>query len=97
MARSGKQRDRYGDREPGWRQLEEPPRNTAGRVFRMTEAERQLVARSLRLIDDARRALQAQQNAGNREIIRELQASADRIYDVLNDLEEIDAAPSEAR
>ena len=54
----------------------------------MTDAERQDIAKSLRYIDEARRALESQQNPANREIIRELRASADHIFDVLNDLEE---------
>jgi len=59
------------------------------RVFRMTDAERQKIAKALRYIDEARRTLQGQQNPDNREIIRELRASADQIYDVLNELEEL--------
>jgi len=53
----------------------------------MTDAQRQQVARYRRYIDEARRALEHQQNPDNREIIRELRASADRIYDLLSDLE----------
>jgi hypothetical protein len=56
----------------------------------MTDAQRQQVAECLRYLDEARRALERQENPGNREIIRELRASADQIFDVLNDLEEID-------
>jgi hypothetical protein len=62
----------------------------SGRTFRISDAQRQLIAKALRLIDEARLALVAQQNRENREIIRELKASADRIYDVLNELEETD-------
>jgi hypothetical protein len=62
----------------------------ADRQFRITDAERQLIVKALRLIDEARLALVEQQNRENREIIRELKASADRIFDVLNELEEID-------
>ena len=40
------------------------------------------------MIDEARRALESQHNPDNREIVRELRASADRIYDIMNDLEE---------
>ena len=40
-------------------------------------------------IDEARASLETQQNRNNREIIRELKASADRIFDLLNKLEEI--------
>jgi cell division septum initiation protein DivIVA len=54
----------------------------------MAEAEREQIAECLRFIDEARRALESQHNPDNREIIRELRASADRIYDLLNHLEE---------
>ena len=57
----------------------------------MTDAERQQVAKCLRYIDEARRALERQENSDNREIIRELAASADKIFDVLSDLEEIES------
>ena len=56
----------------------------------MTDAQRQQVAKCLRYIDEARRALELQENPDNREIIRELRASADKIFDVLNDLEDTD-------
>jgi hypothetical protein len=56
----------------------------------MTEAQRQQVAKCLRYIDEARRALESQENPDNREIIRELRASADQVFDVLSDLEETD-------
>jgi hypothetical protein len=61
----------------------------AGRVFRMTGTERQKVAQCLRYIDEARSALEGQRNPDNREIVRELRSSADRIYDLINGLEEI--------
>ncbi len=86
MTRSRKERDSV--REPGWRQLEPSVDRTTDRVFKITEPQRQVVARCLRYIDHARRALEAQQNVDNREITRELKASADRIFDLLNDLEE---------
>jgi hypothetical protein len=88
MAQSGRQRHR--DRDPGHRldDLEGPPGN---RVFRMTDAQRQEIAKCLRFIDEARIALQSQENPDNRQIIRGLRASADRIYDLLNDLEETDS------
>jgi hypothetical protein len=87
MAHSG--RERHRDRGPQRREFEdEPP--PVGRVFRITDDERQEIAKCLRFIDEARRALQAQQNAENREIIRELRASADRIYEVINRIEEAD-------
>ena len=54
----------------------------------MTDAERQRVAKCLRYIDEARRALEDQHNADNREIIRELRASADQIFDLISGLEE---------
>jgi hypothetical protein len=88
MAHSGRQRHR--DRTPSHRQFDDdepPPEN---RVFRMSDAQREEIAGSLRGIDEARRALQTQQNPANRQIIRELRASADRIFEVLTELEEID-------
>ena len=54
----------------------------------MTEAQRQRVAKCLRYIDEARRALEGHHNADNREIIRELRASADQIFDLISGLEE---------
>ena len=86
MAGSGRMRHR--DREPGRRGEEEPP-PSLHRVFRITELQRQDIAKALRHIDDARRAIQEQQNRDNREIIRELKVSADRIFDLINELEEI--------
>ena len=88
MASSG--RERHRDREGGRRrdEIEEPA--VTDRVFRITDDERQEIAKSLRYIDEARRMLERQQNPDNREIIRELRASADRIFDLLNGLEEIE-------
>jgi hypothetical protein len=88
MAQSG--RERHRDRDPGRRQ-ENGELAAAHRVFRMTDAERQQVAECLRYIDEARRALQRQENPENREIIRELRASADQIFDLLSRLEEADS------
>jgi hypothetical protein len=85
MAQSG--RERHRDRDPGRRQFDETAPEI-DRIFRMTEAERQQIAKHLRYIDDARRALEGQQNPDNREIIRELRASADHIFDLLNGLED---------
>ena len=87
MAWSG--RERHRDRELTWRQLERSSAVPANRIFKITDEERQQVAKSLRLIDEARRALESQQNPLNREIIRELHVSADRIFDLMNALEEI--------
>jgi len=87
MAQS--RRTRHRDRDPGRRQFDEEQPSPC-RVFRITDADRQDIAKSLRFIDDARRALESQQNPDNREIIRELRASADRIFDVLSDLEVTD-------
>ena len=88
MAQSG--RERHRDREAGRRQFDEgEPPSSADRVFRMTDAQRQQVAKCLRFIDEARRALESQQNPDNREIIRELRASADQIFDLLSDLDEL--------
>ena len=85
MAQSG--RERHRDRDPGRRlDFEELP--PAHRVFRMTDDQRQQVAKYLRYIDEARRALERQENPDNRQIIRELRASADHIFDLLSDLEE---------
>lgn len=89
MSRSG--RERHRDRGEVRREITDAEPEAANRVFRMTDDERQQIAAALRLIDDARRALQDQQNALNREIIRELRASADDIYTILNELEEVDA------
>ena len=87
MSSSGKPRHR--DREPGRREDEDALVAPRDRDFRLPDAERQEIAKALRYIDDARRALEAQQNPDNREIIRELKASADRIYDLINGLEEV--------
>lgn len=57
----------------------------------MTDDQRRKVAKCLRYIDAARRTLERQANPDNREIIRELRASADQIFDLLNDLEETDS------
>jgi hypothetical protein len=84
MAHSG--RERHRDRDPG-RQLDGGDLPPANRVFRITDAQREQVAKCLRYIDEARRALERQRNPDNREILRELRASADRIFDLLNDLE----------
>ncbi len=88
MAHSG--RDRHRDRDPGPRQLDDDERPTPHRVFRITDAQRERIAECLRYIDEARRSLEREQNPDNREIIRELRASADRIFDLLKDLEEVD-------
>jgi len=87
MAQSG--RERHRDRDPG-RRLDGGELPSVHRVFRMTGAQRQQVAKCLRYIDEARRALERQENRDNREIVRELRASADQIFDVLSDLEETD-------
>jgi len=87
MAQS--RRERHRDRDPGRRDLDEG-KPSPNRMFRIAEADRQQIAKCLRFIDEARRALESQQNPENREIIRELRASADRIFDVLSDLEETD-------
>jgi hypothetical protein len=84
-------RERHRDRDGGWRRDEVQEVPATDRVFRITDAERQSIADSLRFIDAARRTLEQQQNPDNREIIRELRASADRIFDVVNGLEEIAA------
>lgn len=89
MAHSG--RERHRDRDLRRREPEdEPP--AIGRVFRLADSDRQEIAKCLRYIDEARRVLESQQNPDNREIIRELKASADRIFALINDLEEIDGS-----
>jgi hypothetical protein len=87
MAQSG--RERHRDREPGRRYVDEAEPSGVDREFRIGDAERQQIAKHLRFIDEARRALERQQNPDNREIIRELRTSADQIFDLLNELEEI--------
>jgi hypothetical protein len=82
-------RERHRDRDARKRELVDEPL-PAGRVFRMTDEERRTIAECLRYIDEARHEIQNQQNAANREIIRELKASADRIFEVINGLEEVD-------
>ena len=85
MAHSG--RPHHRDRQVRRREIgQEQP--TIARVFRMTDAERQKVAKCLRYIDEARRALERQHNADNREIIRELRTSADQIFELISGLEE---------
>ncbi len=88
MAHSGTRRHRDSDR--GLRTFDALEAPGVDRVFRITEDERKQVAECLRFIDGARRVLEGQQNPDNREIVRELRASADRIYDLINDLEETD-------
>jgi hypothetical protein len=88
MAQSG--RERHRDRDPR-RRLDDGEMPSAHRVFRMTDAQRQQVSKCLRYIDEARRALERQENPDNREIIRELSASADQIFDLLSKLEEADS------
>jgi hypothetical protein len=92
MAHSG--RSRHRDLNPGPRQFDIEDPASPHRTFRLTDADRQEIAKALRFIDEARRALNEQQNVANREIIRELRASADRIYDILNQLDEIDPPDS---
>jgi hypothetical protein len=86
MAHSG--RERHRDREPGRKFDDEEPIGI-DRVFRMTDAQRQLVAKYLRVVDEARRTLERQHNAEHRTIVRALQTSADAIFEVINELEEL--------
>ena len=82
-------RERHRDRDRGPRQFDEDEAPASpDRVFQLTDAERQEIAACLRDIDEARRALEGQQNAANREIIRQLRASADEIYDLIKGLDE---------
>ncbi len=86
MGWSGK--DKHRDRVPGARDAGEPP--AGDRVFRLTDADREAIAACLRRIDEARAALEARQDPQNRQIIRDLRAAADSVFDLLNDLEETD-------
>jgi hypothetical protein len=88
MTRS--RRGRGVDHDPSWSRPEPVPEPVVNRTFRLSDQQRQQIARHLRYIDRARHALEAQHNAENREIIRELRDSADRIFDLLNSLEEGD-------
>jgi hypothetical protein len=87
---SATDKERHRDRDPGRRDGDEPSPRDADRVFRMTGEERQQVAKSLRLVDEVRLELGARHSRENREILRKLKASADRIFDVLSGLEEVD-------
>jgi hypothetical protein len=60
----------------------------ANRVFMINDDERQRIAACLRDIDAAAAALEQQQNPANRRILRDLGDAADRIYDILNGLED---------
>ena len=51
------------------------------------------MADSLRRIDEAREQIEAQQKRENRQIVRDLKASADHIFDVLNELDETEPEP----
>jgi hypothetical protein len=83
-------RQRHRDRDPGPRHFGGEEITAKHRAFRMDDEQRRQIARQLRFIDEARRALESEQNPANREIVRELRASADAIFDLLNDLEELD-------
>lgn len=87
MAHSGRLKHRDGISES--RHFDEGEEAAADRVFRLTESERQQIAECLRAIDDVRTTLERQHNAEHRASIRTLRASADQVYDLLNELEEI--------
>jgi hypothetical protein len=87
MGHSG--RARHRDADSGRRQFDESEPVPRNRTFRISDREREQIATALRVIDDARRALQDQQNPANRQIIRDLRGSADQIYEIVNDLEDI--------
>jgi hypothetical protein len=84
MAWSG--RPKHRDREPGTRWSDEPP--APDRVFQITHVQRGEIARCLRRIDEVRRDLEAEQDPKRRQLVRDLRAAADRIYEVLSVLEE---------
>ena len=88
MAHSG--RERHRDRDPGSRHFDGESAPASDRVFRITDDQRQQIAACLRDIDEARRLIEARHSAENREIVRELRAAADAIYEVLNTLDEAD-------
>jgi hypothetical protein len=85
-------REKHRDRDTGHRVLDEDLPRAKRRGFRLTDDERERIAKSLRLIDQARLTLQEQNNRQNRAIIRDLHAAADRIFEVINGLDEIDAS-----
>src|SRR5262245_66020661 len=68
MAHSGKERHR--DRDSRRRELEDEPPPT-GRIFRITDAQRQDVAKCLRYIDEARHAIEKQQRSEERRVGKE--------------------------
>ena len=88
MTHSG--RERHRDRDPGSRNFDGESAPAADRVFRITDDQRQQIAACLRDIDEARRLIEDRHSAENREIVRELRAAADAIYEVLNALDEAD-------
>jgi hypothetical protein len=90
MTSSGRLRHR--DRDTRKRLFEdEPAPPPSARAFRMSGEQREHVAECLREIDDARRTLEAQHRAENRDVIRVLRAAANEVYELLNDLEEVSA------
>lgn len=56
-------------------------------MFRLTDEDRRDIARCLRAIDEARRAIEEQHNAANRAVVRALRDSADHIFDIIDTLE----------
>jgi len=87
VAHSGRRRPR--DLSPGQRNFEESESSDAERVFRMSGTEREKIAVCLRAIDAARQEVEGQHDVANRRVVRDLRASADRIYEILNELEEL--------
>lgn len=87
-------RERHRDRDPGHRQFDQDEPASGDRVFRISERDREEIAENLRAVDEARRLLESQHTAANRDIVRALRAAADDIYDVINKLEAIDSEPS---
>lgn len=88
MGHTGKER-RGDDRQRHRKHTEEEP-PTAPRVFLLTDAQRERIARYLRQIDEAKLAVEAQHDAANRRIIRELKAAADGIFELISNLDEAD-------
>lgn len=87
MGHSG--RNRHRDLDPGARRFDpEAATPAADRVFTMSAVEREQIAACLRDIDTVAATIERQQNPDNRRILRDLGDAADRIYDILNGLED---------
>jgi hypothetical protein len=89
MAVSHSNRPRHRDLDPTPKRRDPADvAPAADRVFTISDDQREQIAACLRDIDEAAAALERQQNPANRRILRDLGDAADRIYDILNGLEE---------